>query len=303
MFGYQALFCAGPIEDMRFWKESLQTRNLAEINFKVNRHAVKWPPIYSNGRRVYASDQEQQINADYARLAATLLDIINDTVNSLDSVSGENAIAGIEELLDTREWIAVSPSYQNYALIDTINRHVLVRLLELLTNQEIDSALVVRNLRILSNFGFDSVAWLTMLDEEKGAAVDSDAKDYGAFQQSNQQRVLERAGLRDLTEYHTEQLLKGHNFAALGWRMVVMDYHLRSVVPALLEYWQKAKAPAATDEYSAIRSELGVDALVPESVGAGYLERRRSSAAVYEILVHARNGKIRRHILVIKETK
>lgn len=297
----QTVFGMTANEQLQFWRLTFQSKDLGAINTRVAEAAAEWPKIYSSARTVYANDGERQKNADYSQLGITLFEIIESYANDLDR-GGAKAIIGVEELLKARKWILNSPSYLNYALIDTINRQVLVRQMELLSQPDADSSRIIRGLGVLTEFRFDPAAWRTMLGEEQGALIDEDANDFGAFQKNNQQRVLERSGLRNLNEYRTRELLRGQHYAALGWRMVVTDYYLCSVLPALLEYWRKAKSPAISDEYPKIRDVLGKDTLVSESIGAEFLERQRACAAVDDIFRETRTREIRRHLKLIQDS-
>jgi len=295
----QPLFGATAEEQLRFWRETLNLQNLGEINGRVATAAVRWPKIYSTGRTVYANDYERQRNADYAQLAANLLDTIQRLANTLDGRPAGVIVTSVGQLLATRDWLAGSPSYQNYALIDTINRQALVRLVELLGNPDVDSAEVTRGLKALGEFHFDPAGWRTMLEEEKGATVDDDAREFGVVQKTRQAKMRDRAWARGFDSYRTSILLKEQDFTTLGWRMAGTDYYLSSILPALLEYWQKADAPSVNDDYAKIRSVLGKETLVSKSIGAEFLERSRAAAAVDEILQQVKSHKLRGHVHLI----
>jgi hypothetical protein len=285
-------------QQLETWREALKADDLRVVNDQVTRLAIEWPKIYSAGRKIYDNESERQLNEDYAKLSARLSDVIFDHVSRIAIEAPNEAIMRVEELLRTRSWLSKSPSYRNYVLVDTINRHALVRLMQLLRAPNAEASRVIQNLDSLSNFSFDPSAWMNMIKEERGANVGADAQIFASYHKDSQQLALEHAALRDIKEYQTIRLLGSDHFAALGWRMVVSDYYLRSVTPSVVEYWQKESAPTIADEYAKIREVIGKDALVADSVGAKFLERRRASAAVYEFLEQTRTGRINDMLLL-----
>jgi hypothetical protein len=298
----QCLFGAVTKDQLRFWSETLQAGDLAAINATASAKNGRWPPVRSASWRQNDDTDETRLNLQFSTLAKSLLDGIETYSRALDTKGRDEANRGILELLATRDWLLGAPSYQNLVIIDTINRHVLIRSLEALQNEGSLHAIAIKALEKLCSYHLLSADWQSMLLDERGELSEAQRLDlkengdgerldslFSAYKISH----VELHKLSDIESHRPQAMLAAQDFSGLRTRMVVTDYYLSSVVPALLEYWKRSETPSFSDDYARVKSILGASSLVPESVGAHFLERTRASAAVAELLQRQKAGGLR----------
>jgi len=294
-----------------FWRDLCSIKDVRQINSRVHdARGIRWPKVHSSKRQRDFTSATELEKPDFAKLTQCLVSIIEEFSLRLQQTGEKEVVAGVTELLVTRDWIAESPSYQNFILIDSINRHSLLRLLELLKGESPNVSEITKGLLALRRYQLDSAEWGAMLQEETGRHSEDNAERGSSepAQAAERLRRIQRVHfpskeiwtLHSPSDYKTVKLLSDQDFAPLAMRMIGTDYYINSVVPALIEYLTKADSPNSSDSYERIRDVLGKDTLVPDSIGARFTERRRASAAVEELFHEINTGTIRKLVKLIQ---
>ena len=91
-------------------------------------------------------------------------------------------------------------------------------------------------------------------------------------------------------------LLKSRDAGLLLWRLALTDYQVNTVLPALVEYRQKAENYSIDDDYQKIKRTIGQE-LKHQSLGAKVAGVTLAGEGVSELLYRVRTSKLQEQLL------
>jgi len=102
--------------------------------------------------------------------------------------------------------------------------------------------------------------------------------------------------LKNTLDLPTFQLMKKRDIPALLNRLVMSDLYIHTLLPALVQYRQKAEAYSPTATYQQIKAVVGSEAHAPESLGVVPFGVSRAASAVNYLLQDIQSGKTRKQL-------
>lgn len=294
---------------MLYWDELVQPGDFKKaLDAFCGGPKHDWPAVFS---MKYSSSLEEPVVAEQVKLRE-LSETLLRGLETYEAVMRTNALPNFvsqsDALLAMRRQLERNPSYANLVLIDSINRVLFVNLAERMTARDTLSPDLVRLAKHLADFHPDLEQLRTVAEKETRRTLVAQEK----FTGTDRDRFR---GLWDALEPNTNPmfprnadaigshaLLKGQEIPVLLNRLSLSDYYIRSSLPALIAYRQKAPAYSPTDDYQRIKNVMGQEAKVSPSLGVEIAGPKRAASAVNELLQDVRSGRVRSRLLFSSPT-
>lgn len=262
--------------------------------------AEAWPAVYSakHADSLPESNRVQQLV--FQQLSARLahdIELFEQIIHEQDATEFTKSI---DVLLSIRRHIGQNPSYINLILVDTMNRVAFVNLAERLVSSKSLSPDLVASIEELSGYHPD-MRQMRYLVEMETRNMLADAVEYDTVSDVDRLKALWAALEPDTTpafpknihQIGTYQLLQIQDIPLLLNRLMMSDYYIRSALPDLVQYRQKAKGFSPDDTYQQIKAVLGEETKTADSLGAQFWGQHRAASTVNEVLQGVRSGKVR----------
>ncbi len=262
-----------------------------------------WPAIFSE---TYSSSLEEPVAREQARFRK-LSDTLVCGLETYEAMMRTNALPAFVrqsgDLLTMRHQLERSLSYVNLVLIDSINRVLFVNLAERMIAPDTLSPDLVRLAEQLGHFHPDLEQIRVIAEKETRRSLVAREKFTGTDKE--RLRLLWYALEPDTTPMFpknvllmgTYTLLKTQDVPVLLNRLTMSDYYIRSALPALVAYRQKAEAYSSTNDHQQIKSIMGQDTKVSQSVGAEISGTKYAASVVNDLLHDAKVGRTRKLLL------
>jgi hypothetical protein len=228
---------------------------------------------------------------------------LQDYVLQMEKMSVPDFVRSANLLLDARDHLSNRPSYINMVLIDSINRALIYNLALRLSSQDIDLFELLPLVERLRQYKLAMAVFLDAISSEMGKPL-LDESSVATMQDVEIYRelwpVLEGdAPLvfpQEIQNVGALTLLKSRDAGLLLWRLALTDYQINTVLPALLEYRQKAENYSIDDDYQKIKRIIGQE-LKHQSLGAKVSGVTLAGEGVSELLYRIRTGKLQEQLL------
>ena len=298
---------AGEFEQQlaEYWSEVLATKDFKEVLsvFQVG-PKVEWPPVHSVK---YADEKDKNLvtqGVEFRKLGELLAQSLEDYERQLQDIPSEQFCERCESLLAMRQQFLRHPSYFNLILVDSINRVLYVNLAERLALADEIAPCLLPLLGRLGSFRPDLQQLLSMTNAEFNKSV-LDESAYRSASSIEQLKMLWSALEPDTPlmmpkntlNLPTFQLMKKRDIPALLSRLVMSDLYIHTLLPALVQYRQKAEAYSPTATCQQIKAVVGREARAPESLGVVPFGVSRAASAVNYLLQDIQSGKNRKQLL------
>jgi len=288
-----------------YWSEVLATKDFKGVLsvFQVG-PKVEWPPVHSVK---YADEKDKNLvtqGAEFRKLGELLAHGLEDYERQLQDIPSEQFCERCESLLAMRQQFLRHPSYFNLILVDSINRVLYVNLAERLALADEIAPCLLPLLGRLGSFRPDLQQLLSMTNAEFNKSMLGESA-YRSASSIEQLKML-WSTLEPDTPFMmpadtlglpTFQLMKKRDIPALLSRLVMSDLYIHTLLPALVQYRQKAEAYSPTATYQQIKAVVGREARAPESLGVVPFGVSRAASAVNYLLQDIQSGKNRKQLL------
>ena len=289
-------------EQIRSWEVVLAKSEVTNTLYALA-HGTSWPAVYSPQHAAKLGAVEEKTQQLFRDLSDCLTVGLQDYVLQMEKMSVPDFVRSANLLLDARDHLSNRPSYINMVLIDSINRALIYNLALRLSSQDIDLFELLPLVERLRQYKLAMAVFLDAISSEMGKPL-LDESSVATMQDVEIYRelwpVLEGdAPLvfpQEIQNVGALTLLKSRDAGLLLWRLALTDYQINTVLPALLEYRQKAENYSIDDDYQKIKRIIGQE-LKHQSLGAKVSGVTLAGEGVSELLYRIRTGKLQEQLL------
>lgn len=289
-------------EQIRSW-ESVLARNEVTNTLYALAHETSWPVVYSPQHAAKLGAVEEKTQQLFRDLSDRLAVGLQGYVPQMKEMSVPDFVRSADLLLDARTHLSNRPSYINMVLIDSINRVLVYNLALRLSAQDVDLSKLSPLVERLRQYKPAMATFLNVTSTEMGKPL-LDESSVATMQDVEVYRklwpVLEGdAPLvfpKEIQNVGALTLLKSRDAGLLLWRLALTDYQVNTVLPALVEYRQKAENYSIDDDYQKIKRTIGQE-LKHQSLGAKVAGVTLAGEGVSELLYRVRTSKLQEQLL------
>lgn len=290
-------------DSLDYWSEVIQDNDFDTIlAVFLSGPKEEWPAIHSVNNETVKNQSNEMNQAELRKLCELLAHGLEKYEQNLKDWPLMPFCQGCDALLIMRQHISNHASYMNLILTDSIDRVLYVNLAERLAREEPISPLLITLMkRVGQKSKPDLMKVRAMIGHEsKGFVIDDVV--FQAASEYKRLEILWSALSPDRPVLYVPNpmncpaytLFKTQDFLALLNRLAFSDFYIRTLIPALLDYREKAERFTALAKHQDIETVLGRETKAPESLGSFPFGISWSSSAVDTLLRDIRSGKTRR---------